>query len=238
MPPACIYSKSYLMLIREIEALGLRQGKYKPRKGKVAGVVIHTTGAGPWKRWHGNPTKYCFPSDAAVHVYRAVMPYSGHFVVCGETGRITQVCPTDRVALHVGSKGGYKYRWPHWYRLADVAWWQSRWPDLHSPRGLMGGQAWAPRPNARTVGIEVAPPVSGPRDEWTPAAWNSLAWLCNQLADQYDIPRTKYNFVGHSDVHPFARSAKGLPWDPNGYQFHPAIAQARLFTEGYNDKVG
>lgn len=220
------------MLVVQTEALGLRQGKYKKRRRPVAGVVVHTTGAGPWNRWHGNPSKFTTPGAAAVHVYQHISPYSGHYVVDGETGGITQTAPENVVALHVGSAGGFKYRWPNWDKLEGMGWWAYRWPELRGPRALLGGKAWAPRPNEVTVGIEVSPPVDGPRAEWPAACWASLSWLCNGLADRYSIPRNRYFFVGHSDIHPLSRTAKGQPWDPNPRQWKPGAAMCRLFYPG------
>lgn len=219
------------MIIQKLAARGFSKDAYRPRKEPVAGIVIHTTGSGPWRRWKGGGAGFETPFDASIYVYTKLTDYSGHLLVCGETGKVAQLAPFDVCASHVGSEGGYKYKWPAWPRLnRDTKWWRERWPELRSPKELMGGRAWAPSPNAVTVGIEVSPPLAGPREPWSDACWESLSWLSVHLSKLFDIPMSGYYFVGHSDIHPMSRSSSKGPWDPGAAQFDPTRDMDRLFT--------
>lgn len=220
------------MQIRQLDALGLRQGKFRQRKKPIAGVVIHTTGYGPWRRWRHSPGRFASPWEAALHIYTEILPYSGHFCVCGETGLVAELVPLDVAAHHVTSAGGYKYRWKNWSRLdKDSEWWRTRWTGLRSPRELMDSRAWSPKPNEVTIGVEVAPPKAGPTYPWSDRTWITLSALCKKLSKLYDIPRDPQHFVGHSDIHPLSRSARNAPWDPGSRQFDPIRDVTRLFQE-------
>lgn len=96
-----------ILPIEQADALAYRKGKLREFKHPVAGVAIHTTGAGPFTRWKkSHPKPFESPFDAALHIYTKVSPYCGHILICGETGRIAQLVPLDHVAHHIsGSRG-------------------------------------------------------------------------------------------------------------------------------------
>ena len=153
------------------QSLALRQGRLRERNKPIQGIVIHTTGAGPWSRWFKRRKVYSSPFHAALHIYKFISPYSGHFLVCGETGRVAQLVPPTRIAWHVGSKGSWKYRLTGWARNKGFGWFPARFGFM-SPRELLGGALWRKgSANAITIGIEVSPPKSGPRDAWSDACW-------------------------------------------------------------------
>ena len=217
-----------MQYIQQLDSRGFERGLYKDRVHDVAGVVIHTTGSGPWRRWSAGD-RFATPFDAAKFVYTEISDYCGHYLICGETGRTAQMCLESVAAWHVGGRGGYKYRWKNWQRLdPNTRWWSRRWPHLRSPRDLMGGKAWAPRPNQTTIGIEVSPPFKGPREPWKLECWKSITLLCTLLSTRYNIPFEPEYFVSHSDIHPLTRSSAKGPWDPGRRQFDPLRSFDRL----------
>jgi hypothetical protein len=152
-----------MTIVEQHQALAVSQGRLRERKGDYKGVVVHTTGAGPYKRHTADPERFPMPYDAALHIYRHISPYCGHFLVCGESGQICQLVPLDMVAWHVGSKGAWRYKLPAWDKGKGLGWWHTRHPGKKSPRGLLGGSLWRKGScNALTVGVEVAPPLAEP----------------------------------------------------------------------------
>lgn len=212
-----------------LEGLAYRQKRLPPRKKPVRGVIVHTTGAGPWVRWFKNRTRFRSPYDAARHIYHSISPYCGHYLVCGETGNITQLVPTNVVAWHVGSKRSWRYRLPGWAKNKGFGWWFTRFARK-GPRGLMDGSLWGEgSANAISVGIEVAPPKAGPRAEWSDECWQSISLLVDRLTSVYQFPRDRFHVVTHSDAHPLARSRKdGSPWDPSPRQWRIGLAIEKL----------
>lgn len=216
------------------KARGLARGKWQPRNRKIRGVVVHTTGSGPFRRFRDNPERFPTPFDAAVHIFENVVDTGAHYVVCGETGRVASMAPHRLAAWHVGGAGAYKYQWPYWYKLANVTSWRDRWPELKSPRDFFGGHAWRRGTvNNLTIGIEVAPPTSGPRNSWSEATWFALSEIITTSARLYRFPVDRYHVATHSDVHPLNRFTKsGHPWDPGEIQWpSPLVAMARLIGE-------
>jgi N-acetyl-anhydromuramyl-L-alanine amidase AmpD len=218
------------MLVEHGRSLAAKQGKLKRRKYAYEGVVVHTTGAGPWVRWRKQQAAFASPFEAALHVYSKVSIYSPHFVVCGTSGEVTQLDPVDQHCFHVGSRATRAYRKNVWTSGKDLEWWFNRFPYISSPAGLLDGNLWTKASaNALTVGIEVAPPSSGPRDAWSEECWDSLygltAWLCHRN----DIPRDRYHVFTHSDAHPLERTTEsGAPWDPSPSQWTIGLASEKL----------
>lgn len=218
------------MRIEQERSLASKQHKLKLRKRDPLGVILHTTGAGPWKRWEGEPERFPSPFEAALHVYGNVLVYSPHFVVCGETGKAAQLDSVDMRCLHVGSKGSWRYRLSGWDSGRSLEWWHRRFPDIRSPRELLGGRLWrGGSANELTLGIEVSPPLDGPRAPWTDACWATLRLLTAWASKTYDFPLSRYHVFTHSDAHPLARTTKsGRPWDPGPSQWRIADAVSRL----------
>jgi len=209
---------------------GHRLGLYRPRVHDICGVVIHTTGAGPFVRWK-KQQRFDSPYDAALYMYARSGRFAAHYLVDGETGSISQGTPEGFVSWHVGSKGSWMYRAPGWDRKCQ--WWRSRWPDIESPRYLLDGALWRTgSANELTVGIEVAPPKSGPRNAWTGECWESLGWLVRKICGDYGIPVESQNVITHSDAHPRSRTTKSdNPWDPGPIQWNGRQSVYRFALE-------
>lgn len=208
-------------------ARGWTEGKWRERNPlRICGVIIHTTGAGPWRRWKtGARTRdgHAFesPFEAAEFIFSRIVTTGPHFLVCGDTGDWIRMAPDTAVAWHTGSKGAWKYRLPGWRALRDVTAWTNRWPELKSPRDFLDGNAWRHgSANQLTIGIEVAPPKEGPRQPWSDATWETLARIAHRSADEYEFPVDRYHVLSHSDIHPHARISKtGRLWDPGARQW-------------------
>jgi hypothetical protein len=222
-----------MSVVEQRVALGMRNGKIRRRPSDPVGIIVHTTGAGPWDRHHKNPGRFKLPFDAALHIYEQVSPYCGHLVVCGETGAVAQLVPFDYQAQHVGKDGSLKYRKTNWGEGKGFGWWFVRHHGCESPRDLLGGALWrAGSANALTVGIEVSPPLAGAREPWSPSCWESLERLVTIITAKYQIPRTTQHVITHSDAHPLARTTEtGAPWDvgPHQWQIHEAEDRLKLY---------
>lgn len=190
---------------------GHREGCYKPRRhGPPIAIVVHTTGAGPRRRWLANRRRFPGPFDAALFIYRQIMRAGAHYVV-GQGGEVVQTAPDDVAAWHVGSKGGRKYR-----RAPVVGWWLDKWaPEVQTPQDLAGGLLWRGwSVNQNTIGIEVVPPLNL-TGEWSDECMAALDAMIVFLCSEYRIPRDRFHVVTHSDAHPHDRTRKGKPWDPS-----------------------
>ena len=215
------------MLIVQERSLATAQRKIGLRKGGCLGVVVHTTGAGPWTRAKAHGTS---PYKEAIRTYSKRSVYSPHFVICGERGLITQMDSVAKQCWHVGPKGSWRYSLPGWAAGKGFDWWRLRFPDLKSPRGLLNGSLWRDgSANALTIGIEIAPPLEGPRAAWKPACWESLDRMVHWLGQVHSFPVDRYHVFTHSDAHPLARSTKkGSPWDPGPFQWSVKAASDAL----------
>lgn len=211
-----------------IESYASRRGVLRSRSRDAQGLIIHTTGAGPWKRYYER--RCAVPSEAACRLYERSMKYSPHYLVCGETGHTTRINSLGLRAMHVGSSGAWQYRRKGWAVGKDLEWWFRRFPYLASPRKLFGGALWTQgSANDVSVGIEVSPPCAGPRHAWTDAAWESLDELVSYLTQLLRIPRDTEHVITHSDAHPLKRVTKGgAPWDPGPGQWRTSDAANRL----------
>jgi hypothetical protein len=218
------------IIIEKGVARSVREGKLRPRTIEPRGIVVHTTGAGPWTRWNKAPGKFKDPYEAAIYVYERISKYSGHYVICGDTGRITKLVDPMTVAWHVGSKGSWRYKLSSWAHKKGYGWWTTRFKGCKSPRDLLDGALWRfGSANALCIGIEVAPPREGPRAPWSDATWKSLRLLCSHLGKRYGIPVDRYHVFTHSDAHPLARTRKsGAPWDPAPSQWTIGRASIEL----------
>jgi len=203
------------------QALAVRQGLLRRRRTDPRGIVVHTTGAGPWVRWHKNQDKFNSPYEAAVYVYERISKYSGHYVIDGDSGLITTLVDPMTVAWHTGSRGAWRYKLPGWAKAKGFGWFEARFGPGASPRDLLDGALWRQgSANELTVGIEVAPTKEGARAPWSPSAWKALAGLTRHLGKEYGIPLDRYHVITHSDAHPLARTRKsGAPWDPSPSQW-------------------
>jgi hypothetical protein len=214
--------------VDQIGSWASRSGVLRQRKASPRGIILHTTGAGPWVRYKRD--ECALPYDAACRLYRGSMKYSPHFLVCGETGQVAAVNDLSLRALHVGSAGSWRYRLDDWAGRKELDWWFRRFPGLSSPRDLMDGALWRKgSANELTVGIEISPPCAGPRIPWTDACWDALRDLVGHLTMLMGIPRDSRHVITHSDAHPLKRITKsGRPWDPGSAQWNPIDAALQL----------
>lgn len=204
-------------------SLGYKQGLYRKRS-KVHAIVVHTTGVGILLKWKksGAAHKEATPFETSIRVYTRQMTAGPHYIVCGDTGRIVQVCPHELAAHHVGAAKSGPYWHPNWSKTSQTAWWGKRWSGLSSPIELAGGNLWLNAScNRNTIGIEVVPALSAPRGPWAPDCYKNLRTLLTAIASEHKVPFTREYIFSHSDAHPLARSAKGQPWDPSPAQFDP-----------------
>lgn len=202
--------------------LGYKRGKLQKyqRRGYSA-IIIHTTGRGVHRkaeRWGVDPF------DATLRIFATQVDASGTYVVGQKEGQLAQVVPEDIAAWNVGGKNFWKYNRADWWRKKQVAWWRDRWPQFISPRQFASGALWLPSPttgkpscNANVLSLEVVPPPGN--GEWSAECWKTIAELCWDISRRRDIPLSLETVLSHSDAHPFARSAKGRPWDPSPTQW-------------------
>lgn len=222
-------------------ARGHRLGVFAPRTARPVAIVIHTTGAGPGRRFHDERERqrhgYESPFDAAVRVYTKLMKAGPHYVV-GQGGERIQVAPEDVCAWHVGSRGARPYHRHEW-TTKGTGWWLRRWSPhgITSPHQLAGGRLWRryARPpgarlrwaswmargscNANTIGIEVVPPLDPSTGPWSDQCWGALLELVHDIATRHDMPLAREHILTHSDAHPLARSRRDAPWDTSPAQF-------------------
>lgn len=217
-------------IIENGTARAVREGKLRPRTIEPRGIVVHTTGAGPWTRWQKRPDRFESPYEAAKYVYERISKYSGHYLIDGDSGRICELVDPMTVAWHVGSKGSWRYKLPGWDKGKGFGWWTTRFRGCSSPRDLLDGALWrVGSANALCIGIEVSPPREAPRAPWSPKAWQSLRLLSEYLGQRYGIPLDRYHVFTHSDAHPLARTRKdGAPWDPAPVQWTIGLAAQEL----------
>lgn len=208
------------MAVRRLEgvdfnpSLAFKRGILPERTHSPIVTILHTTGAGPWSVWKAG--KAASPFDRAVWLYTQAMKFSPHFVLCGETGRVVQVNPLDTVAWHVGGKDVGAYAKRGWWR-GGCEWWVERFPKTLSPLHLCDGKLWKRGANYASYGIEISPPLAGPRAPITDAALASLAGLLASLSMPYTLT--------HSESHPRSRTRAGAPWDLGPEQWSPAVRE-------------
>ena len=234
-----------LLAKRYTPSVGVRKALYAPRAA-ISGVVIHTTGGGVLRRWKRQRVRYRehSPFDTAVRIYTRLMSASGHYVV-GQQGQVVQLVPEHLAAWHVGSRKSRLYR-KRWIR-PKYQWWEDRWSHLDSPLDLANGELWSPYPrdadvswrtrwlsrhgscNANTIGIEVVPPIDGPRLAWSDSCWQVLTQLTVDICYRNQCPVERERIVTHSDVHPISRTTRsGHPWDTCPAQFSWETFEKRL----------
>ena len=204
-----------------VESLGVRKKLYSPRK-TFSAVVVHTTGAGPIRRWKQEQSsvhKKASPFETALRIYSQIMEPGPHYVV-GQDGQCVQVCPEAYAAWHVGANDSKAYFSEGWMRHR-YDWWSLRWPHLAAPVDLADGMLWNGHScNANTVGIEVVPPTDNVRGQWSDACRKTLVSLINDICDRCGIPKEDEHILSHSDAHPIRRTTTdGDPWDPYASQW-------------------
>lgn len=214
--------------------LGFKRGKLQRfERSSYSAIVVHTTGMGIHRKAKRLGLD---PFGTTLKVFSQQTDASGHYVV-GQAGQVAQIIPENIPAWHVGGKNSKKYNRARWWEKPQVAWWRERWPQFYTPRDLAGGRLWGLSDerftcNGNTVGIEVVPPPdNGP---WSAACWRTLGKLCWDISGRRDIALALETVLSHSDAHPFARSAKGKPWDPNpeqwSYERFAAVAGLPLMS--------
>lgn len=229
-----------------VASLGYRRGALGPRR-EHGGIILHVTGSGPLRRlterrfarWRRRYLERETVLDAAVAVYRTITKNCPQYVAGMRDGEpvIVQVAPESRAARHVGSYRGRQYKRADWadrahYRgkRVDVEWWPERWGGLPSPLDFGGGSIWGPdlSVNRGSHGIEFAWPFDDERTEPPDALLQRVAELVEDICNRRAIQKDVYHVVGHSDIHPAARTSRGEPWDPPPEVLDGPAAVARM----------
>lgn len=213
--------------VEALGSLGYRTRSYKrrPKGWKPAAVVVHQPGNGTLMRNYTNSG--LTPYEAAVRIYTQNLTVGEHYVVGQEEGEITQICPEEFSAWHVGSKGAEAYKAPlHEWAKGRYLWWSRRWPELLTPYQLGLGRLWEGGScNANTIGIVVAPKPGGFFRAWSPHAMQNLRSLVFDICMRNELPICPNTIISHSDAHPLARTVHkskdivGRPWDPGPVQW-------------------
>lgn len=220
------------LVAKVVPGLGYTAGALRMRVASPAAIVVHTSGSGPVSRFadlsqrkrHG----WKSPLDAAGWIYSALMEYSGHYILDGESGEIYQCVPEAFVAEHVGHSHYAAYAHGGWV-THDTAWWLGRWPTFRSPLELADNKLWtAGTCNGNTIGVEVVPRMHDVRGPWSDAAWSSLALLLRDIGGRHQILLDRDHIVTHSDASPLDRSTHGAPWDPSPGQWTPQLLEKHL----------
>lgn len=208
----------------------------RPRKAKLHGVAVHTTGS-------SLPRKAGWDADAALRraakYYTRDAQWAGPHYVIGWGGEIVSTLVdedmagahagiTDAQALKTYASGGWEAR----MSVRGAKLWHARWDryGFTSPRDLI------PNRNLYSIndwwlGIEMIPITDGktvaadpayPGARFTREQHSALRGLCWDIAARNYFPNgwasaESTRLLGHSDLNPIQRDSKGLPmWDP-GY---------------------
>lgn len=173
-----------------------------------------------WRRRKGHePT----PLHTALRVYcGGLHRYGPHFVVCGETGEVYQLCPLDLVAQHVGG-----YSWADYRTGLNGLQLDSSLTDVYKAHGVISPRYLPGRTgrstNACSVGVEVSPPKAGPNAPWSEACLASLKQLREALQTALGASQP-LPWYSHSEVHPKSRiDRRGRPTDPVQPQWNPLV---------------
>lgn len=233
-PFVYVEEESMVEIIEE-RALRLRRGDSVETRDRVAGIVIHTTGIGPAKRFHRQAAKNGWRThfDAAVYLYTRIMTAGPHYVV-GQDGEIARVMPEEMVAYGAAARHPWQYRLPNGRWRKKRPWWHERWLPLGIDRPALLGQPdfrlydTRGRINPRAIHIEVVPPAGNKRGEWSDSTWRSLAWLVGGVCERWSIPLDETCVVSHADLCPVERGRPRIPWDPWPEQWSGPESVARI----------
>lgn len=191
------------------------------RSMPVFGLVVHTTGSGIVKQAQKLGVD---PLEHAVAYYLKPDSYFAHYVI-GWDGHIVQIADEKERATHVGFAERGKYLTGEWETMlpkALVERWKAKWPSHKSPAHLFPGSS----PNNCYIGCELLPtPKRDPKfGLFTLAQHQAVVMLCADIGDRYNLPTHWHHtsrLVGHEDLNPLTRSAKGQGWDPGALRVDP-----------------
>lgn len=200
------------------------------KRTRADGIVLHTTGRGPFEKAGGN-------SDKALEI--ATKYYSGQgnafpIYLIGHDGTIIQIASEIELNWHAAWDKEQVGEYQKWDRNVSIPqkyfWWILRWCDepprnFRSPLALLeevtDNRSWGPDDNIREspnddyIGIEILWHPEGARKE----QYTSCARLCTDIADRHqfpiDFPLPSPRLLGHEDLCPITRTMNsGKPWDP------------------------
>lgn len=176
------------------------------KKGRPLGVVVHTTGGALVAKAAelGVP-----PMVRAIQLYRNLMAEGPHWVI-DQDGNVEAIQLPERIAYHVGTLVYNKLAAP--VTQSEYAWWRSTFPDFRKvgdhPLWRVCGSV-----NSVTWGIEVIPPSHDSSAPWSDAAVDALADTLTGLPYRKFPFKRGLTVCTHSELSPYTRTARGLPWD-------------------------
>lgn len=197
--------------------------KWRWRRIKPWGMVVHTTGRGIV---HRAQKRNDSAAELAIEYYRSKAAV--HYLV-DWNGTIIQMMPDDFRGAHVGiSKNERKKylsgRWRRDFSNEVRKHWHERWPSFSSPQHLYPTRS----PNSCYLGVELVPL---PRDQvqdddfwFTPDQHQAVVDLGAERAlfhgwgeDWWKGPR----LVGHEDIDAYGRWQESGGWDPGALREVP-----------------
>jgi hypothetical protein len=213
-------------------------GKLRPKgwRGKVFGVVVHTTGSGLVRKAKAESVPLMAMAQRIYHRMRGC-----HYVIDYD-GTIVQMANEDVEAWGVGVsepknkaykgqvesvKGRYSGDWKKDLPKGLGSRWQRRWPGYANPLHLLPGTKTA---NSCFVHIEL-PPLNP--SSFTDHQYASVARLVMDIADRngwkgrwWRTPR----LLGHEDLTPITRSNARGAWDPGALRARPVFDWDRVIN--------
>lgn len=188
-------------------------------------LVIHQTGSDIAQRAHREGV----PAEEMIASFYMSAPAYPNYLVSRD-GSVYAYADEEERTAHAAWRPEELAMYERWDRdeatrreSRQFGWWWNRWYDrprgFSSPLGLLryfGGVT----PNESGIGIELEAHRK-PHTSATPEQLTSLARLCLDIGLRHAIPLgdgghlpSPY-LLGHSDVCPARRTARGQPWDPD-----------------------
>lgn len=184
-------------------------GTNPKRKGDIELVVVHQPGKGPGIAKIMSDKKMSrFEAVCEFYVNRSKI--GEHFAI-GTEGQITLITPVNRVAYHCKTEGYRTYGDAESFQRDPMfKWWCERFHGVF--KTPLDMPFWRPGPkgtptgviNERSVGICLVP---GEDDKFTHVQTDAFWDLVIEVGMSPPFVYT------HSEVHPYARTARNKPYD-------------------------
>lgn len=223
------------MLIHERSNVAIQSPHFKKGpldRGKVWGLMIHTTGSGIVEQALKHNADVL---DWCVSYYMKPESYSPGYVI-GYDGTIVQISSDLDITYHCGLASADRKillsrDWRNKLAKPFVESWDNWWgPNYTAPGQLYPSKS----PNSDYIGVEVPPLPAGERPtDWTANTRYTLAQhdacvkLFHDIAARHSIPKyskgrfDRRRLLGHEDVNPITRSNSKGGWDPGHHRKEP-----------------